>query len=276
MLDGENRRRVLRALGAAATLGVAGCSGGGNGTDTDAEADDDESTATSATPDSGPFPEGSCLAAMTEDVPTPLYGFEFADGASPEAGTASASTDGAVSVTDGAVTFGEGGGSIRLSDVAAVNDLTVSLFANPAVAASDQWNVMLHYTPADDEWTGWGVEHGNGAVDFWAEGPGQGGTEVLTMSDSPLPTDTWSHVLGVKRGRDMLLYVDGQRVASSTFDYDISYGGAETVDLFLGRHGGGGVGDRHYRGALDSVAVWDGALSESEVQSVLSAGANCR
>lgn len=244
------------------TLGVAGCLGGGGETATETVA--------------SPFPAGSCLAAITAGVPDPLYGFEFDGGVDPEVGSVGAGASGSVTASDGTVTFGNDGGEIRVEDVRPVDDLTVSLFANPAVAAEDQWNVMLWYSP-DLQWAGWGIEHGKGAVDFWAEGPGESGSEVLTKSSSGLPVDAWTHVLAVKRGAELLLYVDGERVATSTFDYDaISYGGADTVDMVLGRHAGSGVGDRHFRGSLDSVAVWDGALSTDEVDALLSAAGDCR
>lgn len=214
---------------------------------------------------------------MTESVPEPLYGFEFASGASPEVGGVTATTSGAVSVGDGTATFEADGGEIKLTNVAAVDDLTVSLFAKPAVAATDQWNVMVWYSPTDRQWAGWGVEHGRDAVDFWAEGPADASTEVLTTSSSGLPTGTWTHVLGVKRGETLTLYVDGQQVATSEFPSGtISYGGASSIDMILGRHAGSGAGDRYYQGELDSVALWDQALPEDDIDTLLSVGSTCR
>jgi hypothetical protein len=273
----HNRRTILRAVGTATAVGIAGCLGGDDGAPTtDGSTVADESTATNDGADS-PFPAGSCLAAMTADVTEPLYGFEFADGPDPEVGPSGASTSGSVAAADGTATFTDDGGAVVVNDVDPLNDLTVSLFAKPTVAAEDQWNVMLHFTPQNSQWTGWGVEHGQGAVDFWAEGPREGDTEVLTMSDSNLPVDAWSHVLAVKRGSDLLLYVDGDQVAAATFDYDaIDYGGADRIDMFLGKHGGSGAEDRHFFGTLDSVAVWDEALSTEDVRTLRSVGQDCR
>lgn len=263
-------RRQFLAGGVAGALSVTGCLGLGG-------SEESTPTDTSTAGEQSPFPADSCLAAMTEDAPEPLYGFEFADGASPEVGGKTATTSGAASVADGIGNFPESGGEIRLTDVKPVDDLTVSLFARPTVPASDQWNVMVWYSPPDRNWAGWGVEHGKGAVDFWVEGPEEASTEVLTKSSSNLPTETWSHVLGVKRGTELSLYVDGEQVATANFPSErISYGDADSVDMVLGRHAGDGVGDRYYRGALDSVAVWDRALSSSQVDTVLSAGSSCR
>lgn len=229
-----------------------------------------------ATPQS-PFPADSCLAAMTQTVPEPLYGFEFGSGPTPEVGGKTATKSGAASVGNGVATFPKSGGEIRLTDVQAVDDLTVSLFAKPAVTATDQWNVMLWYSPTDRQWSGWGVEHGKGAVDFWVEGPQESSTEVLTKSSSAPPTGTWTHIVGVKRGTTTTLYVDGKQAATSNFPSgSISYGGASRIDMVLGRHAGSGVGDRYYQGDLDSVAVWDQALSDSQIQTLLSVGSSCR
>jgi hypothetical protein len=294
-----NRRRFLTGS-VAGTLGLTGClrlggseestpastetstaTSGSTSTATPTATSGSTSTATptgtdAATPESS-FPADSCLAAMTEDVPDPLYGFEFGGSPSPEVGGKTATTSGAASVGNGIATFPNSGGEIRLTDVQAVDDLTVSLFARPAVAASDQWNVMLWYSPTDRQWSGWGVEHGKGAVDFWVEGPEESATEVLTKSSSNLPTGTWSHIVGVKRGTTTTLYVDGQQAATANFPSgSISYGGASSIDMVLGRHAGSGVGDRYHQGDLDSVAVWDGALSESQIQTLLSVGSSCR
>jgi hypothetical protein len=260
MSEEQTRRRFLRATGAVGAVSWAGCSGGG-------ETPTNES----------PFPAGSCLAATSERLPTPEYGFEFSSDVAPEVGASDATSAGDVTVSDGVATFGEDGGEIRVEDVPPVDDFTVSLFARPAVEATDQWNVALWYSPPDREWAGWGVEHGTGAVDFWVEGSKEASTEVLTTSSSPLPVDTWTHVVGVKRGAETTLYLDGERAATSELAFsDISYGDADTVDMYLGRHAGNGVGDRYYRGELDSVAVWSDSLSDSDIEALLSAGRSCR
>jgi hypothetical protein len=256
------RRAILRAAGVGATASLVGCLGGSGG---------DSAT------DGSAFPAGSCLAAVTEEVADPAYGFEFSEGASPELGGSEATTTGDVTVSDGVATFGENGGEIRVEGVPAVDDLTVSAFAGPAVTAEDQWNVMVWYSPLDRNWSGWGLEHGTGAVDFWAEGPAEESTEVLTKSDSGLATDTWTHLVGVKRGDQLTLYVDGEEAATSTFDPgQISYGGADSVAMVLGKHAGSGAGDRYYQGDLDSVAVWDEALPADAVDALLSVSDGCR
>jgi hypothetical protein len=258
-------------------LCLTGClqSSGGDesGESTDTPAGTDTET---ATPQS-PFPSDSCLASMTENVPDPLYGFEFSAGSSPEVGGVTAATSGSATVGDGIATFPQAGGEIRVADVQAIDDMTVSLFARPAVAATDQWNVMLWYSPPDIQWSGWGVEHGQGAVDFWVEGPEEASTEVLTESSSPLPTGTWTHIMGVKRGTTTTLYVDGQQAATSDFPSgSISYGDADSIDMILGRHAGSGTGNRYYQGDLDSVAIWDQALSTDQIDTLLSTGSSCR
>jgi hypothetical protein len=198
-----------------------------------------------------------------ESLPEPAYGFEFTDGVTPEVGDAEANSTDVVTVSDGAATFGSAGGEIRISGAPTPDEFTISLFAKPTVEASEQWNVMVWCSPSGTQYAGWGVEHGQGAVDFWVEGPENAATEVLTTSDSPLAVDEWTHTVGVKRESETVLYVDGERVGSSSLSFnDIDYAGQDGVELVLGRHAGGGVGDRYYRGSLDSVGLWTEALSE--------------
>jgi hypothetical protein len=257
-----HRRSFLVTVGSVSSAAVAGCLGSGG-----------SSTPTS----SSPFPAESCLGAAVESLPEPAYGFEFADGVGPEVGDVKASTSGAVTVSDGIATFGSDGGEIRASGVPVPGDFTISLFAKPAVEASDQWNVLVWYSPSGVQYAGWGVEHGNGAVDFWVEGPENAATEVLTTSDSPLTVGEWAHIVGVKRGSSTVLYIDDEQVGSSSLSFeDIDYADQNTVELVLGRHPGSGVGDRYYRGDLDSVGLWTEALSEQQLEDLFEASSSCR
>lgn len=256
------RREFLGTAGAASSVALAGCFGsGGSGTET---------------PDS-PFPAGSCLGRAVESLPEPAYGFEFTGGPSPEVGDGEVSSTGAVTVSDGRATFGSDGGEIRVSGVPAPDEFTISLYGRPAVEAPDQWNVMLWYSPTSAEFAGWGVEHGKGAVDFWVEGPGGASTEVLTTSDSPPEVDAWTHIVGVKRGSETALYVDGEQAGTSSLSFEeIDYAGQESVDLVFGRNAADGVGDRYYQGDLDSVGLWTEALSQSQLESLFEATSSCR
>lgn len=256
------RRAFLAATGAVSSVAIAGCSGSGG----------------SSTPTAdSPFPAGSCLGAAAESLPALAYGFEFSEGVSPEVGDAEASSSGAVTVSDGVATFGSEGGEIRLSGAPAANEFTVSLFAKPAVEATDQWNVLVWYSPSGVRYAGWGVEHGKGAVDFWVEGPENAATEVLTTSDSPPAVGEWTHVVGVKRESESILYVDGERVGSSSLSFsDIDYAGQDGVEFVVGRHAGAGVGDRYYQGDLDSLGLWTEALSDAQLDDLFAAADSCR
>lgn len=257
-----SRRSFLAATGAVSSVALAGCSGSG-GSDT-------------PTPDS-PFPAGSCLGAAVESLPEPAYGFEFSDGVAPEVGDGEANSSGAVTVSDGIATFGSEGGEIRVSGAPVPDEFTVSVFAKPAVESTDQWNVMVWYSPSGVQYAGWGLEHGKGMTDFWVEGPGNADTEVLTTSESPLPVEEWAHVVGVKRASTTELYVDGEQVGTSSFSFEeIDYADQEGVELVLGRHAGDGVGDRYYEGDLDSVGLWTEALSGSQLDDLFEASSSCR
>jgi hypothetical protein len=269
MRERAGRRAFLAATATTASAAVAGCLGLGGSSDSPGESNTSRS--------GSPFPSGSCLGAAVESVPDPAYGFEFADGVDPEVGDVEASSAGAVTVSEGVATFGGEGGEIRVSGAPTPDEFTVSLFARPAVEAADQWDVLLWYSPSGVQYAGWGVEHGTGAVDFWVEGPGSADTEVLTTADSPLSVGEWAHLVGVKRGTETALYVDGERVGSSSLSFDaIDYGDQDGVEMVLGRHAGSGVGDRSFEGDLDSVGLWTEPLSESQLEELFAASSSCR
>jgi hypothetical protein len=258
----SDRRSFLTSIAAASSVGAGGCLGSG-----------ESNTETSESR----FPEGSCLGEVVGSVPEPEYGFEFAGGVGPEAGDPKASGSGDVTVSDGTATFGSEGGEIRVSGAPVADEFTVSLFAKSAVNAPDQWDVMLWYSPSGSQYAGWGIEHDKDTVDFWVEGPGNADTEVLTTSGSPLQVGEWTHIVGVKRGSETVLYVNGERVGSSSLSFgEIDYAGQEEVELVLGRHAGDGVGDRYYQGELDTVGLWTEALSESHLEDIFEASSSCR
>lgn len=78
------------------------------------------------------------------------------------------------------------------------------------------------------------------------------------VSISPLPADTWNHIVGTYDGSRMVLYVNGVEVASTASPTPL----ADTASpLYIGWVGWGGT----FLGELDEVAVYPTALSAARV-----------
>lgn len=81
------------------------------------------------------------------------------------------------------------------------------------------------------------------------------------FSKSPYELRCWEHVVAVKDGGEMRLYIDGELVAAA----DDNTGLAENLSLLIGQL------DRHrdwrrFVGQLDELAVYNRALSDSEIR----------
>ena len=103
---------------------------------------------------------------------------------------------------------------------------------------------------------------------------GSSGGLTLT-ADEPLAAaaqgQRWYHLVAVKEGTSRLtLYVDGQVVATR------SQGVPAQLDtlrvLSLGAPFVRTASERHFIGALGSVALWDEALGQAEVESLWTVG----
>lgn len=87
----------------------------------------------------------------------------------------------------------------------------------------------------------------------------------------PHPADQWHLVVATGDSRRMALYLDGNLAAETSVSVS-TYGNSD-FDFNIG---GGGVFDgsgNYFRGQIDEVAVWDRALSASEVAGLASSNA---
>ena len=89
-----------------------------------------------------------------------------------------------------------------------------------------------------------------------------GVTSTLIASSGDLVLDQWAHAAAVYDGSQMLLYLDGVPVGST------SKGGAlaldDTVPVWIGGSPGG-AGERPWDGVIDDVRIYDRALSQAEI-----------
>ena len=83
----------------------------------------------------------------------------------------------------------------------------------------------------------------------------------------PYPAGQWHHLTAVGNDRELILYADGQRVATSGHN-GTDFGRSN----FTFNVGGGGVFDatgNHFRGSIDEVAFWDHALNDEAIALLL-------
>jgi len=100
------------------------------------------------------------------------------------------------------------------------------------------------------------------------------GSSTVNM-ETTLLTGTWNHtahVFSSSSGVTTLeLYVNGQFVSSHTAtapEADMDF-----TSIYIGRHRSGVGGDRDWDGLLDEVAIWNRALTVSEINDVFILGA---
>ncbi len=94
------------------------------------------------------------------------------------------------------------------------------------------------------------------------------GTSNITVTDPSAPNlSAWTHLVMVRQGTLLKLYVNGLEVARTTFTGDVN---TSTGMLAVGR--AGNSSSDYYRGAVDEVAVYPRALSESSVFAHYTAG----
>ena len=114
-------------------------------------------------------------------------------------------------------------------------------------------------------WNGWVLGCVTSGTSKFTFSPRSGGSAVYLNSATATTTD-WNHVVGVRDGTSIKLYVNGVET-SDTFS---SIGDPGSVTTRLGQWYTGD--DYPLYGDLDEVAIWDGALSASDVSALYNSG----
>jgi hypothetical protein len=159
--------------------------------------------------------------------------------------------------------FGPGAGSVR-TGASILNNMsafTIMGFIRPAdrvdnrIALFGQDNVV--------------------EVGFIAPGTFQLWTSTPTFLDVayPFPSNEWHHVAAVGTGSEVRIYFDGQLATSAAAvvgDYGSSGSGFNIADAVFDSSG------NQFTGAIDEVTVFDRALTEEQIQSLLDPAAASR
>ena len=92
----------------------------------------------------------------------------------------------------------------------------------------------------------------------------RGLTDTNVNSTTTFSAGTWYHVAGVYDGANLILYVNG--VAEDT---DAATGSIDNDDVSLSIGAREGGLDRFFKGNIKNVAIWNRALTATEVQNVM-------
>jgi len=94
------------------------------------------------------------------------------------------------------------------------------------------------------------------------------GDNVFVESQTPVRTNVWYHIAGVRGSDYIQLYVNGNLEAQTSVDFPVSYG---NLPLYFATTGQSYY-DHKYGGALDEIALYNRALSASEIAAIYAAG----
>jgi len=96
-----------------------------------------------------------------------------------------------------------------------------------------------------------------------------GGVIVEARSPTTVVTGAWYHVAGVRGSNFIQIYVNGQMESQAAVNFSQDYG---ALPLYFGSSGQT-YWDRKFSGVLDEVALYNRALSSSEISAIYAAGA---
>ena len=136
------------------------------------------------------------------------------------------------------------------------NSITLMALVNPTgiSAVADKGIAGVQNTSFD----GYGLRLDSNAVK-WRVGSG---AAVTTITGPTLTDNRWRLLIGVQDGTNASLYVDGARYDFAAAAYSIGYGA--TVNFYIGQWDGNST--RSFGGSIQHVAVWNRALSASEIR----------
>jgi hypothetical protein len=161
---------------------------------------------------------------------------------------------------------------------AADSSFTISYWVKPRDCG---YGFQDHIAISKGEWSG----GGSLADGMWASGfngsckinfllRDNTGYKIDLEGTTQYSTETWHHVVGVRdeaSGKN-LLYVDGAIADQATYDYTGTF--SNSMDLQLGNLINSGAHNYLLKGDLDEVAIFNRALSSSEINQIRSDAAS--
>lgn len=147
--------------------------------------------------------------------------------------------------------------------------------SNPVGTGNDQFQQILSYTVATAN-SGWQyfmdylIDSGSYRI-RWLRG---GSDVTANLGGTPLPTGSWTHLVGTYNGSQIKFYRNGVSLGTSPASGVGAVGSAPNYLRFgQYRDGNGGVLNRYFDGRIDESGLWFGhALSDAEVVELYGGG----
>ena len=181
-------------------------------------------------------------------------------------GGATLGTSGAiVNDTDTAATFNGSNGFVSVADnpnLDITGDLTLEMWARPGLLNGTTQTVLHKGTSSSSAGSGWQYRVSITSANRWKAILFVGSRSYeLTDTVDTLSVSRWDYLVVVRSGATMAFYVNGLAVASTTISGATN---STTGMLAFGR--AGGYSNYYYNGSVDEVAIYNTALSVSQIQ----------
>lgn len=148
-----------------------------------------------------------------------------------------------------------GNGYISIADSPSLNPVNAITISMWITTTSMNTQKLIYKYAGGDAWV-IGINSGDNGIRVWFSG-----TEIWANYPS-LANNNWHHIAITYDKSSLILYIDGINKAETSYSSDIQTNG----DVDLGRHSLGG--GENFNGRLDELAVYNRALSSSEIQNL--------
>lgn len=137
-----------------------------------------------------------------------------------------------------------------------------------------QQYIIFHQNAEDSNFEGFDLAKdrrppGSGTNDTWCfEVTSTTGDNVFVENTTPIQTNVWYHLAGVRGSNYIQLYVNGVLANQTSVDFPVGYG---NHPMYLATTGESYY-DHKFGGALDEIGFYDRALSSNEIAAIYAAG----
>ena len=157
-----------------------------------------------------------------------------------------------------ALVFNGTNARVNINDSASLHlttEMTLEAWVNPSTVNSN-WRDVI-YKGDDNYW----LEATSTSGSKPAAGATLGSSDVYTLGTAALKTNTWAFLTETYNGSTLALYVNGTQVSSLAHTGNIA---TSTNPLQIG---GDSIYGQYFKGTIDEVRVYNGALTAAQIQS---------
>jgi len=147
---------------------------------------------------------------------------------------------------------------------------TISAWIKTSASGSSQTILNTSDATVDNKWLNLRVDGSTGHLRFVAN---NGGTNSITTGSTDINTGSWVHVAITCNSSAYSLYVDGSPETLTNSNNDGTwFGDFSLTNLSIGRQIRSTISALPFNGNIDEVAVWDSALSSSQISTIYNSG----